>query len=222
MSLSVADLLARVRQAIDDVNGAKSILQENLTRSRFGNQVNGANKSFQLANTRIINPGTSTLFVSADGGAFVAAATEDDFRGRFTLAAAPATSLFATYDFQFFTDAELTVFLENAASYVGTTDATFASVDPGLGDALVYKAGSDAARALSLRNAPYYDVGAGGKTVRKGDVGKKYRDLAKDLIESAKAEREAFYGDRKGQASSPAYGRSSPTSRIVSPYTPRR
>lgn len=219
MALSTSDLISRVRTAIDDVAGGKSIFKENLARSRFGNQVGGGNVAFQLNNTRVV---AGTLSVSKDGGSFAAAATEDDLRGRFTFASAPATAALATYDFLFFTDAEITTLLENSASFVGTTDATFATVDPGLGDALVYKAASDAARALVTRTAPYYDAGAGGKSARKGAISPKYAALAKDLLAAAVAERLAFYGERKGAASAPAYGSVSPKSRNVTPYTPQR
>lgn len=219
MALSVSDLITRIRQAIDDVNGGKSLFKENLRRSRFGDQVGSANTAFQVANGRII---PATIFVSADGAAFAAPATVDTLRGRFTLAAAPATSLLATYDFQFFTDAELTVLLENAASFIGTEDLTFVSVPTGLGDALVFKAGSDAASALSLRAAPFFNAGAGGKTVEKGDIAKKYKDIAADLLARAIKERDEFYGPRKGAATAPAYGQSAPTGRMVGPFTPRR
>lgn len=218
MPLSTSDLISRIRAAIDDSPASKSILQENLARSRYGNQVGGGNKNFAVGNTRLIS---GTLAVVSDG-ATVTPASIDLFRGRFVLTVAPASSLLATYDFEFFTDTELTVFLENAASFVSTTDLTFVSVDTGLGDAIVYKAASDAAFALSARSSPYYNAGAGGKSSQKGDISKKYRDLAEDLFGRATKERDAFYGPRKGMATSPAYGQIAPAGRIVSPYTPRR
>jgi hypothetical protein len=219
MALSVSDLTARVRVAIDDVAGGKPVLQENLRQSRVGNQVNGTNKNFQVNNTRVES---GTYSIVADGAAVSPSGTPDYFRGRFVLAGAPATSLLVSYDFQFFTDTEIARLLQNALSFVGSTDDTFASVDVGLGDALVYKASSDAASALAARTSPYYDASAGSKSARKGDLGRKYRELAKDLFDRAVAEREQFYGPRKGQATQAAYGKSSPTSNIVQPYTPRR
>lgn len=208
------DLLGRVRTLIDDVAGDKSVFKENLTRSVIGNQVDGASKNFQLNNRRIV---ATTLQVSADGAAFAPAASEDDLRGRFTLSTAPATSLLATYDFQFFNDTEITDFLTQAGSFVGSDDIT--QVATGLLDALVFKAASDAARALSMRSAPFFTAAAGGKSMQKGDISKKYADLANKLLDAATAERQAFYGDRKGLASSPAYGQFATRQ---TPWTPKR
>lgn len=212
---SSIDLLNRLRTAIDDVAGDKSIFKENLRRSVAGDQVDGTNKSFQLNNRRVV---TGTLSVSADGAAFTTPASEDVARGRFTLASAPATSLKATYDFQFFTDAEATVFLNQAVDFIdGLTDP--ALVPAGLVDAFIKKAASDACYALATRTTPLYNASAGGKVLDKDNIAVKYRQKAKDLLEQAVAERTAFYGDRKGQSSSPAYGSLATTQK---PWTPRR
>lgn len=214
----LTDLLSRLRTAIDDVAGGKTVFKENISRSVWGNQVTTGNKSFRLNNQRIaVIASVSTLLVSADGAAYAAAATEDDFRGIFTLASSPATSLFAQYDWTYFTDAELTDFINQAADFVGVSDPT--TVPVGMIDALVFKAGSDASFALSARRAGLYNAGAGGKTAQKGDISKKYKDLAKDLFDRATAERLAFYGTRKGKSSSPSYGKFATKQR---PWTPRR
>ncbi len=215
---TAADLLSRLRTAIDDVAGGKTVFKENLTRSVWGNQVGGGNTSFRLNNQRIaVVSSTSTLLVSKDGGAYAAAATEDDFRGTFTVASAPTASLFANYDWQYFTDTELNDFLTQAGDFVGVSDITTVAV--GLLDALVFKAGSDASFALAARRAGLYNAGAGGKTAQKGDISKKYKDLAKDLFERATAERLAYYGARKGSSTSPASGRGTINQKV---WTPRR
>ncbi len=63
-----------------------------------------------------------------------------------------------------------------------------------------------------------YDAAAGGKSASKGDLAKKYRDLAKDLFDRAVAERTAYYEGKGGQ-NSPAYGQTNTGQR---PWTPRR
>lgn len=216
---TAADLLIRCRTLIDDLSGDKSVFKENLVRSNLGNQVDGANTSFKLNNNRIsIVASVAVLQVSKDGGSYAAPATVDAAHGTFTLAAAPTTSLFATYDWQYFTDAEITDFLTQAGDFVeAVTDIS--TVPVGLLDALVFKAASDACFALSARRAGLYDAAAGGKSASKGDISKKYRELAKDLFDRAVAERAAFWGPRKGEATAPAYGKFATNQ---NPWTPRR
>ena len=220
--MTIADAILSVRSRLDDdAAGVKSVLNENLSRSALGNQVGSSNKSFQLNNRRIVGaiatPATaSTLVVTADGSV-VAVATEDDVRGRFTLSAAPTTSCFATYDFQFFTDAELTQIVNDALGFVSA--ALVADVVTGLTDALIYKAASDAAGKIASRTGLYYNMAAGGKSAQKGTISDKFRALAKDFFERATAERTAFYGPRKGASTSPASGTVTLTQKV---WTPRR
>lgn len=210
------DLISRVRTAIDDVAGDKSVFKENLKRSVNGNQVDGSNKDFQTNNKRLV---ANSLSILADGSAATFMADSDQLRrGRFTItSAAPASSCFVTYDFQFFNDDEITDFLVQATDFIGYADMT--TIVVGLIDTLVFKAGSDACFALSTRSGFLYNASAGGKAAQKGDISKKYRDLAKDLFDKAVAERTAFYGERKGQALSPAYGKFKTNQ---TPYTPPR
>ena len=220
MAYTTDDAIASVRSRLDDDEaGVKSVLRENLSRSTIGNQVGNRNKTFVLNNRRIIGAaGTSpsTLAVEADGSV-VAVSSEDDVRGRFVLTNAPATSLFATYDFQFFTDAELTQIVNDALGFVSVT--AIGSVVAGLWDALIYKAASDAASKIAARTGLYYNQAAGTKRADKGTIAEKYRLLAKDFFERATAERDQFYGPRKGAATAPAAGRISPN---ITPWTPRR
>lgn len=208
------DLIGRIRTLIDDVAGDKSVFKENLTRSIIGNQVDGSNKSFQLNNKRLV---AGILTVSIDGGAFATPASEDTGHGRFTTGTAPASALLAIYDFQFFTDTEITDFLTQAGSFVGADDVT--QVATGLLDALVFKAASDACQALSVRTVPFFNASAGGKSMDKNEIAKKYAALSDSLFKKAVAERLAYYGDRKGEASSPAYGQFATKQ---TPWTPRR
>lgn len=213
---TTADLIGRCRTLIDDQPGDKSVFKENLTRSIQGNQVGSGNLSFQLNNRRLIS---TSLSVLADGAAATVTSSADQaLRGRFTItSSAPASSCFATYDFQFFTDAEITDFLTQAGSFVGIEDIT--EVPVGLLDALVFKASSDACRALASRAAPFFNASAGGKSMDKNDIAKKYNDLADKLLKAAQDERQAYYGDRKGEASSPSYGQFATKQ---TPWTPRR
>lgn len=216
---TAADLLNRLRILIDDGATDKNVFKENLRRSALGDQVDATNLSFKLNNSRIsVVASMSTLLVSKDGAAFAAPASVDNTRGTFTLASVPTTSLLASYSWQYFTDDELNDFLTQAGDFVEAT-ADITTVPVGLLDALVFKAASDACFALSARRTPLYDAAAGGKSANKNDISKKYRELAKDLFDRAVAERKAFYGPRKEQASSPAYGMFSTNQR---PYTPRR
>lgn len=216
---TAADLLTRVRTLIDDISSDKAVFKENLSRSLIGNQVNGTNTSFKLNNTRVsVVASVSTLQVSKDGAAYAAPTTVDNTHGTFTVTGAPTTSLFAIYDWQYFTDTEITGFLTQAGDFVeATTDIT--TVPVGLLDALVFKASSDACFSLAARRAGLYDASAGGKSASKGDISKKYRELAKDLFDRAVAERKAFYGERKGESSAPAYGQFATNQK---PWTPRR
>lgn len=212
----ITSLITSVRIKIDDNPGDKSTFKENLSRGIYGNQVNGVNLDFQTNNKRIT---TGTLSVLADGStATLSTSAAGLLRGRFSItSAAPATSCYATYDYQFFTDTEITEFLTAAGSFVGSIDPT--TVADGLIDALTFKAASDACFALSSRTGMLYDASAGGKQAAKGDLAKKYRELAKDLFDRATVEREAFYGKRKGAATSPAYGKTNTNQR---PWTPMR
>ena len=218
--MTTSDAILSVRSKLDDdTSGAKSVLNENLSKSAVGNQVGGGNKSFVLNNKRVIGASgatPSTLAVMVEDSV-VSVASEDNVRGRFTLTNAPTTSCFATYDFQFFTDAELTQIVNDALGFVSVTDIS--QMDPGLKDALVYKAASDAAFKIASRTGQYYDQSAGGKSARKSTISDKFRQLAKDLFERATAERTAFYGERKGAATAQASGRITLKDR---PYQPRR
>ena len=195
---SAAALLSVRSKLDDDAVGVKSILNENISRSAIGNQVGSGNKSFVLNNKRII---TGTLIVTADG-AVVTQATEDDVRGRFTLTNAPATSLFATYDFQYFTDAELTQIINDGLNFVSCTDIT--TLNPGLTDALIYKAASDGAAKIAMRTGLYYNQSAGGKAAQKGTIADKFLKLSQQYMKQAVDERATFYGPRKGASTSPA------------------
>jgi len=215
---SAAALLSVRSKLDDDAVGVKSILNENLSRSAIGNQVGGGNKSFVLNNKRIIgavSPSPTTLIVTADG-TVVTQATEDDVRGRFTLTNAPATSLFATYDFQYFTDAELTQIINDGLNFVSCTDIT--TLNPGLTDALIYKAASDGAAKIAMRTGLYYNQSAGGKAAQKGTIADKFLKLSQQYMKQAVDERAAFYGPRKGASTSPA----SANAALRSPVWPPR
>ena len=209
---SAAALLSVRSKLDDDAVGVKSILNENISRSAIGNQVGSGNKSFVLNNKRII---TGTLIVTADG-AVVTQATEDDVRGRFTLTNAPATSLFATYDFQYFTDAELTQIINDGLNFVSCTDIT--TLNPGLTDALIYKAASDGAAKIAMRTGLYYNQSAGGKAAQKGTIADKFLKLSQQYMKQAVDERATFYGPRKGASTSPA----SANAALRSPVWPPR
>jgi len=220
--MQTSDAILSVRSRLDDdATGVKSVLNEDLRKSAIGNQVGSGNKSFVLNNKRIIgailSPATpSTLVVTVDVSV-VSVASEDDTRGRFTLTVAPVTSCLATYDFQFFTDAELTQIVNDALGFVSVT--TISNLVSGLSDALIYKAASDGASKIAARTGQYYNATAGGKSHQKGTIADKFLKLADYYAKLAVQERAAFYGPRKGAATSPASGRVTLTSK---PYTPRR
>ena len=215
--MTTASAILSVRSKLDDdVNGVKSVLNENLSRSAIGNQVGSGNKSFVLNNKRVYNPGTTTLIVTVDGSV-VTQATEDDVRGRFTLTVAPATSCFATYDFQFFTDAELTQIINDGLNFVSVTDIT--TLDQGLTDALIYKCAADGASKIATRTGQLYNQSACGKAAQKGTIADKFLKLAVYYMKCAEDQRAAFYGPRKGASTSPASGRVTLKNR---PYEPRR
>lgn len=210
---STATIITRIRTLIDDLAGDKSVFKENLRRAPIGDQVGSSNVNFQLNNRRII---AGSLFVSIDGGSFAAPTSEDDTRGRFVTATPPTLALLATYDFQFFTDTEITTIIDSALSFVGYTVTT--NVPDGLLDPMVKWAAGDCFQALSSRAAPLYDAAAGNKNVRKSSITKSYLDLAKEKHAEATAERLAFF-ERKGEREAPAYGNI-----VISqtPYTPIR
>lgn len=217
----LSDLISRVRTAIDDVAGDKSVFRENLGRSINGNQVT-LGSPYQLNNKRVA---AGSLTVNVDGGGFKAIGsgggqypgTEDDARGRFTLVTPAASSLFATYDFLFMSDTEITDFVNQAADFIGTSDPTTVAV--GLLDALTLKAASDACFAIAARAASYYNFSAGGKAAQKGDISKKYQGMAKDLFERAVAERLSFYGERKGKSTAAVAKRFATKQKV---WAPRR
>lgn len=171
---------------------------------------NGTNKRFKTLEFRRL-----TTFVSASVpyGAYVngvlAAVTADDLAsGEFALNTAPAAgdTVEATYYIQWFTDAELTVFLNSASQWLGLGDS-FSVVDSGLRSAASKYATADAYQKLALRWTEFLS-----ETYRaedaQADVVKaaidSYAKLAEMFRKEAYKSRDQFYS-RQGQALAPRF-----------------
>jgi len=172
---------------------------------------NGTNTTFKTFEFRRLTP-----FVGATGlpygvfknGVLTSVASEDLPSGGFVLSVAPANGdrIEGTYYIQWFTDAELAVFLKSATQWQGFGADVTAIVDSFQPSALKYAA-ADAYQKLALRWAEHlsetYRLEEGPGEQIKAAI-ESYKGMAAQYRKEAFKERDDVY-TRKGEANAPAW-----------------
>lgn len=173
-------------------------------------QQDGSNTTFKTFESRRIS-----ALVGANGspiGVFnnnvlVTVSSEDLESGQFVLASAPVDGdlLRATYYIQWFTDAEITQFLQTASEWITSAD-DWTQIDPGLWPAAKKYAAGEAYQKLVLRFAQnmsetfqLYDV----PDQKRFDPVATYSKIAEGMFKLAFELRDDVYKNRKGQALAP-------------------
>jgi hypothetical protein len=189
------DKLRFQKQVFGDINGA-NLLYKTMEFRRVTNFTAATSQTYNLGvflNNQLL-PTTAVTF-------------DDNYQGWFTLASAPTAgqSLTASYYIQWFTDYELTDFLNMAANWIGTTtDITM--LDPGLIPAALKYGCYQAYQKLSLKYAESIS-----ETFRLEDSPEEkrfaivdvYTKAASQSLKEATMLRDDFYKNRKGQALAP-------------------
>ncbi len=139
-----------------------------------------------------------------------------DANANFTLPAAPTSSLLVTYGWQFYSDADVDGFVDEAREWLREyTDVTL--VPDGLAPALIPYAGAIALRGLA-RKCTLADTRAGDAAVNFSALAKAYSADADKLEKEALAARQSYYS-RADEALAPA---ASATGLSIDPFQPRR
>jgi len=209
--MTLNSLINDLRVHLDDKSNSKLERREDLSR-----QVNGTNTTFIVSNFPLV-PGS--LKVSVDGGSEFVPPSIDETRGGFTLTTAPTTSLFATYNWQFYSDDDLTDFIDLAIKECGFPGvASLALVPESLIPAVHYYAISHAWEGLYGRHSEYFDAQAAGKGISKNAIPERFQRQSEAALAQATQARQEYYM-RQGRREAPAYGS---LATQQTPYTPRR
>lgn len=176
----------------------------------FGKR-DGINTLFKTFERRRIGTlvGAALPFGIFVNGALVTVATDFPDSGDFILSAAPATtaSLVGSYYHQWWTDAELTLFLKNATQWLGYGSDP-ANIPDGLQPAAMHYAGQEAYSKLALwwalRISETYKVEdrPAKSTV---EAQKTFLDMAKEFRSRSNELRKQYY-TRQDQAEAPLFG----------------
>lgn len=180
----------------------------------FGD-INGSNLLYKTFEFRRVTDFTQASSQAQGLGVYLdnqllaatAVATDNPYVGYFTMASAATAgqSLQASYYIQWFTDTELTDFLNLAANWIGTTtDITL--IDPGLIPSALKYCAYQAYQKLSLKYAESIS-----ETYRLEDspdekrfeIVSVYKSAASSSLKEAQMLRDDFYKNRKGQALAP-------------------
>jgi hypothetical protein len=157
-----------------------------------------------------------TLVAYVDGSSSPATVTSDvNANGNFTLAVAPASSLQVTYAWQYFADADIADFVDQARGWVN--QASLATVPDGLATALVQYAACLALEAMG-RKCALANVRAGDAESQLSQLAAAYAKQADALQKYATSARDAFYTGA-GARQTPAVAS---TTVGIDPYQPKR
>jgi hypothetical protein len=172
---------------------------------------NGTNREFKTFEKRRITPlagATDPCGVFVNDAAVTA--TSDDLEsGMVTLTTAPLEGdrVTATYYVQWFTDAQLTTYLVNAANFLGLGD-DFTVVSGGLKNAAVKYACADAYQELAVRFAEMISEGFRWEDLPVETLKKtqeSYLELEKNFRKEAKDLRNDYYDGRQGMSGAPLF-----------------
>lgn len=163
-------------------------------------------------------PGSLVAFVDANP-APVTPSVDVDSNGVFTLPSAPAELLQVTYTWEYFQDASLDGYVDEARAWIAgpATYPQLGEVPDGLTPALIDYASARALRALASKCA-LANARAGDSGMDFADLMKVYQAASKDKEATAIAARQSFY-TRADSALAPAMEGSS---LAIPNYEPRR
>jgi hypothetical protein len=152
-------------------------------------------------------PGTLLAYV--DGGFGVGPRTDVDINGTFILPSAPTSSLLATYQWQYFMDADIADFVDRARGWVGGPNAypDLTTVPDGLMPALI-DYGASLACAAMARKCSLADVRAGEAEARLSALARQYAAQAQSFETSAAAASRRYW-TRADQTAAPGMDLSS-------------
>jgi hypothetical protein len=207
------DLILDVR-----VLGHDSYDSNRITRENLKGKIDGLNTNFYIEFNKII---VGSVYISYDttfraGTGF----TVDVDNGIITFAVAPnptdTKSLVADYNFQWFTDNEITTFLYDAVKVMSLTDPT--TIPSGLIPSLKQLSLHFFYQAKATQYAIRYASSGGGVGHNVDTVTKNFRDLAKSAYENGIKLLELYY-QRAGQRNAPT---STTVVHRIDPLTPMR
>lgn len=195
--MSYSTAITELRQILSDTSTHKKATRKKI----FGN-VNGDNAEFITYDKRILE---DTVEVFVDGLAVDFEVT-DAVAGKLTLKDAPTSNskVEASYYFQWWLDDELTTFLNKGAELTGqfstsTPDKAYLQILPGLKNAALYFAASEATTSLihyliNREHSEEFLVEQDGNDDSNfSEMIKALKDLGKDYWERAKWHRDDYY-----------------------------
>jgi hypothetical protein len=215
MSQTLATLTSELRVMAHDTTTSNVIFGETPEGTN-----DGTNTNFRLQNQNIV---TSSVYTTL--GALYrqqTGFTMDYANGIITFSVAPTAGINPfqiDYAFQWFPDADYTVFLNNATRDLGPGDVNDPTgVPEGLISALYQYALFHFWMRRSTSYAHKFSSGGGPATQQVDVVTKAFKTLADAAYKSAADMRKQYY-DRQGQKQSPSSGT---TGYGIDPYSPRR
>jgi hypothetical protein len=209
--VDVTDLIDQLRILSSDTDKSNAIYGETPS-----GKADGTNTHYKLQNKNIV---VASVFISygttyrTQLGFLL-----DHGDGIITFSSAPisGTVLNVDYNFQWFTDEEMSEFLNTAGLHIGSSDITM--VEDGLVASLLqYALGYYWLRRAS-QYAHRYSSSSMGISTQADVVTQNFRKLSELAFKQADSFREMFY-KRQGQREAPASGT---VSYGIDPYTPRR
>lgn len=221
--------LADLRTFLADTTNDNLVKDQKL----FG-ETNGQNRTFFTFEDRLVASGNQSVcgtpirvFCNAGGGYTEIAASgvlvTDSLRGELQLMYVPSgsVSLKASYHYQQFLDAELNVYLQQAANQV--TADTASNIALGLQASALHIAASFAYKRLAQRwqqrKSEQFLLQDEPARTEAADRIEFYRKQGQDMMTEGIALRRSYYDMRLDTGRSPAYG---VLNRTPSPYTPVR
>lgn len=227
--MALADIITSLRILIGDGPDSKVVLGEQLG-SDPRCPVDGSNKNFMLgwqAKTTPIVATSVYVTIVGTGAQFrlqTGFTVSDATNGIIAFASAPnpgtgqGQGVYVDYNYQWFTDAKLTEFLNEAAAQTnsGTTDPT--TVVDGLKEAMLQYALSHSLMARAAMYAERYATSGGEAGQSVEAVSKALKSLSDAAIKRADTLRDDFY-KRQGRREAPAVAT---TNYRVDPITPFR
>lgn len=191
------------------INSLRSLLGDNL-RDKFEFKAdvfptpNGLATRFFVGQTRVDADSLQVYLagVQAPSGGPSGVVALDAERGTFDLGIAPSGSVEvqASFFYQWFTDAELTVFLHTAAGIVGMEQADDEALPIGVRSAVLDFSAYYAYMKKAAEHADSLVATAAGYTADQSKSHPNWRDLAKTAMEQGKAKLELYVDSPLGRS----------------------
>lgn len=199
-------MLTSVRTGLDDTSTNKYVGGEDLS-----NQIFSGNLIFRIGNGNIV---TASEKVIVDGVVLVNGVgyTLNNATGQLTLVVAPVATIRVSYNWQDFSDDEITDFIGSGVQHVGyrtstdpsTTFTDLALVPVDLQTAVEHYALFHGFSTLAAKTARLFIAGSGKKNINKDNIAKKYLELANFHQNQGDTDRDDYY-KRQGRRNAPAF-----------------